>query len=683
MEIVHKILFVIYLSCLTGMLYGKGHDMPFNLMPMPEKLELMDGKFRLTESFTMGIQGKAEDRLIAYTTRTLRRLSGRTGLFFSQDHITSVKASAVVDLKIICLRPGVVKLKEDESYRLVVSPDHIELEAATDIGAMRGLETFLQLLMVDENGYFFPAIVITDRPRFPWRGLMIDVGRHFMPVHVIKHNLDGMAAVKMNVLHWHLSEDQGFRVECKTFPKLHELGSDGLYYTHDQIKEIIDYAADRGIRVMPEFDIPGHSTSWLVAYPELASLPGPYRIERKWGIFNPTFDPTQNDTYRFFDKFFKEMAQLFPDEYIHIGGDENNGKQWAANVRIQQFMKENNLPDRHALQNYFNRRILDILNRYDKKMVGWDEILVPELPKNIVVHTWRGKKSLYQSARKGYQGILSNGYYIDLIQPAAEHYLNDPLPADSVLTDSQKSLILGGEATMWSEFVTPETIDSRIWPRTAAIAERFWSPESVQDVEEMYRRLEIISLQLEELDLTHEKNYGLMLRRLAGSRDISVLKNFVDVVEPVKEYRRNRLRPHTSFSPMTRVIDAARPDAQIPRYFKKMVARYITSPMPEDVQSIEKWLILWQGNHKNLAELFRSSPVLQEIKSLSSDLANCATIGLVAMELIKGNRVATESWVKSKLNELEKAKEPRGQVELMIIPALELLVRRAGGNTKM
>ena len=276
-----------------------------NLIPVPTKVVQAEGKFKLSDSFKVAVKGKAGDRLYNGVTRTLRRLSKRTGLFFPQDVITSNSKLDTANFVITCQRPGQVVLNEDESYQLVVSNDKIELTAETGIGALRGLETLQQLVAADSVSYFLPAVTIEDAPRFPWRGLLIDAGRHFMPVDVIKRNLDGMAAVKMNVLHWHLTEDQGFRVECKTFPKLHQLGSDGFYYTHEQIKDIINYAADRGIWVLPEFDIPGHTTSWFVGYPELASAPGPYQISRSWGIHDAVMDPTKEETYQFIDKFFK------------------------------------------------------------------------------------------------------------------------------------------------------------------------------------------------------------------------------------------------------------------------------------------------------------------------------------------------------------------------------------------
>jgi len=672
---------VMLLNLLTiSALSAQDSTVTLNLMPVPSKVVYTDSKFKLDDSFTVSINGSAGDRLYKGAARMLRRLSGRTGLFFPQDYITKDTKVDTASMIIECKRPGRIVLNEDESYRLDVSAGEITLSAETDIGIIRGLETFLQLLDADNEGYFIHSVNIEDSPRFPWRGLLIDPGRHFMPVEVIKRNLDGMAAVKLNVLHWHLSEDQGFRIECNTYPKLHQMGSDGFYYTQEQIKDIIAYASDRGIRVMPEFDIPGHTTSWVVGYPELASAPGPYTIERAWGVKDPTLDPTREETYTFLDNFFKEMTQLFPDEYMHIGGDENNGRQWNANPDIQAFMKKNNIPDNHALQSYFNKRVLNILTKYNKKMVGWDEIFQPDLPKNIVIHSWRGRRALVESAQKGYQAMLSNGYYIDLIQPTDSHYLNDPIPEDSPLTEEEKKFILGGEATMWGEYISPETVDSRIWPRTAAIAERFWSPGDVKDVDDMYRRLEVVGFHLEELGLTHEKNYEMMLRRLTNNAGITPLKILVDVIEPLKGYSRGRYRDYTSYSPLTRVVDAARPDAKTAREFRNLVNRYTAENQQDDdtFSAIKDWLILWQNNHIDLIEIIKRSPVLKEIETLSEDLSKVAGIGLQTLAYIKSGRQADSDWIESQLEILRKARTQRGQTELMIIPAVRQLVNAAG-----
>ena len=411
----------------------------------------------------------------------------------------------------------VQQLGEDESYSLEVTSSGAKLSAANPLGILHGLQTFLQLVDVTPDGFAAPAVSIQDSPRFPWRGLMIDCARHFIPLDVLKRNLDGMEAVKLNVFHWHLSDDQGFRVESKRFPKLQELGSDGKYYTQDQVRDLIAYAHDRGIRVVPEFDMPGHSTSWFVGYPELASAPGPYQIERKWGIFDPAMNPTKEETYKFLNGFIGEMASLFPDQYFHIGGDEVNGKQWDANPEIQKFMKEHGLKSDEDLQGYFSTRVQKIVAEHGKTVIGWDEVLVPGAPKQIVIQSWRGAESLAQAAKEGYRGILSNGYYLDLGWSAERHYEVDPMGgAAADLTPEEKKRILGGEACMWSEYVDPENIDSRIWPRTAAIAERLWSPETVTNVDSMYSRMDDVSEKLEWIGLTHKSYYVKMLQRIAG-----------------------------------------------------------------------------------------------------------------------------------------------------------------------
>lgn len=650
----------------------------YNLMPVPSSVQNTEGQFRLSHTFSASVLGNPDKRIYPGITRTLRRISGRTGLFFPQDFITSRDNDTSAQLLIFCERPGKVQLNENESYSLEVRPAKIILTSKTDLGTLRGLETLYQLLSSDQNGYFFPAVIIEDVPRFPWRGLMIDVSRHFMPVDVIKRNLDAMAALKMNVFHWHLSDDQGFRVECKTFPKLHELGSDGFYFTQTQIQDVIQYAADRGIRVIPEFDIPGHSTAWFTAVPELASAPGPYKIERRWGIFDPVFNPTLDATYEFFDKFLKEMTALFPDPYFHIGGDENNGKQWKANPQIQAFMQENKIPDNHALQAYFNNRILKILTKYDKKMIGWDEILHPDMPNNIVIQSWRGTDALVQSAKKGYMGILSNGYYIDLIQPASFHYLNDPVPSDTLLNEKETSRILGGEATSWAELVTPENVDSRIWPRTAAIAERFWSPKTVRDVEDMYRRMDRISFLLEDYGITHRKNHDMMLRRLADNNDVTYLKRFIEVIEPVKNYNRHfQGVTYTQHSPYTRTVDAAMPESNTARIFNKLVTQYLEGNKAVETE-LKSYLTLWKDNHSKLQDLIRLSPILKEIEPLSENLMKASAAALESLVYLQYKRPVDKKWLDNNLKLIEEAKKPFGQTELMIIPGIEKLISAAG-----
>ena len=649
-----------------------------NLMPAPASVKFHRDRLAVNDTFKVATRGHADDRLRAGIFRFVKRLEGRTVLTLAPGLALDDQMTQLI---VHCDGPGqnVPSVKENESYSIDITSRQAILKAPTVVGALRGLETLLQLLDADRTGYFLPGAQIEDRPRFPWRGLLIDVARHFSTMEVLKRNLDAMAAVKLNVFHWHLTEDQGFRVESKKFPKLHQLGSDGNYYTQEQIKEIIAYARERGIRVVPEFDIPGHSTSWLVGHPELGSAPGPYTIERRPGIFEPALDPTREDVYKFLETFLGEMAALFPDEYLHIGGDENEGKQWDRNPAIQAYMKEKGIKDNHALQAYFNTRLLKILQKHGKKMIGWDEILQPTLPKDVVIHSWRGTAALAEAAKKGYDGILSNGYYIDLIQPASQHYVPDPVPADSTLTADEAKHVLGGEATMWAEWVTPETIDSRIWPRTAAIAERLWSPQNVTDVPDMYRRMAVISLQLEELGLLHKKNQDMMLRRLVRNDDIGPLKTLVSVIEPVKEYRRYQQRPQTMLSPLTGVVDATTPDSDAGRKFAWMVREFLgDGPRYQLYRSeLTQMLADWQESGASLGPVIDRSPALKEVKPLAQNLTQIGSTGLEAISYLKLGMPPPREWREASVAKLDEAAKPYGALEFVIVSSVKQLVNAA------
>lgn len=649
-----------------------------SLMPIPSQVVVGAGRLPVTSSFAAHLAGCPDPRVEPAVRRALRRMQARTGVEFATPVTADVSAAALI---VECARAGGVlpSLGDDESYTLEVNERQIQLRAMEGVGVLRGLETVLQLLDSDRLGAYLPGVRIDDRPRFRWRGLLVDVCRHWLPIEVIKRNLDGMAAVKLNVLHLHLTEDQGFRVESRRYPALHIRGSDGLYYTQDQIREIVAYASARGIRVIPEFDMPGHVTSWLVGHPELAAAPGPYSIERRWGVMDPAFDPTREVVYRFLDGFFAEMSSLFPDEYMHIGGDENNGRQWNANPTIQAFMRKNSLADAHALQAHFNRRVSAILGKYGKKMVGWDEILHPDLPRDIVVQSWRGQASLADGARAGYRGLLSNGYYLDLIGTAASHYRVDPLPADSTLTPEEAARVLGGEACMWSEFVDPGTVDSRIWPRLAAIAERFWSPATTGDVADMYRRLAILSVRLEELGLEHEKNPAMMLRRLAGSTEIAALQTLVDAVEPVKGYKRGSLRPATQMMPLTRVVDAARPDGAVARRVTALVDDLLSDAprFRAGRYELEQLFTEWRDIRPAIDVTIDRAVGLHEMRPLADALSMLGGAGLQALSYLSAGLAPAPDWRAAQMALVDRAAQPVGEVELAALGSLRRVLLAA------
>ncbi len=655
----------------------------FNLMPVPASVQPREGKLPITPTFAVAVTGNTEVRLQHAVEIFTERLHEETGMLPVDVGLTDVSKANLV-IRTEAISRDVQEPGEDESYALDVSSTRATLSAANTLGAMRGLETFLQLVEVTPEGFAVPAVTIRDQPRFPWRGLMIDVSRHFIPLEVLKRNLDAMAAVKMNVFHWHLSDDQGFRVESRRFPNLQQMGSDGLYYTQEEVRELIAYARDRGIRVVPEFDMPGHTTAWFVGYPELSGKPGTYSITRTWGIFDAAMDPTQERTYRFLDEFIGEMAKLFPDPYFHIGGDEVNGKQWDANPKIQAFMHLHSLKNNQDLQAYFNTRVQELVRRHGKTMVGWDEILRPDLPKTIVVQSWRGQASLAEASKQGYRGLLSYGYYLDLMWPAARHYAVDPLgDGASDLNAEQRSRVLGGEACMWSEYASPENIDARIWPRAAVIAERLWSAPTVQDVASMYARMEILRRRLDLLRLTHDSVYPLMLRRIAGSDDPGPVRVLADVVEPVKDYAREELAltPATSSSPLNRLVDTARPESATAREFSEMVDQYVAGKADGATKDRMRALLMtWRDNQTKLQPLATKSFLLQEVIPISQNLSALAAGGLQAMDYISGGQTASAEWTKELLALAEQAKKPQAQLLLMVAPPIEKLVQAASSK---
>ena len=766
------------------------------VMPLPVAAELRAGSLDLRRGLTtVGV--RCSDARVA---RALVRF-GRQ-LTQMRPRTPSARGGRAAFSVSCAKRAGSIQQPvEDESYTVTVRPNELSLSAQTPYGVLRGLETILQLVDRTDSTLSLPAITIDDRPRFPWRGLMIDVARHWMPKAVILRNLDAMAAVKLNVLHLHLSDDQAFRVESRLFPKLHQDGSGGSYYTQSDIGEIVAYARDRGIRVIPEFDLPGHSTSWLVAYPELGSAPGPYALARQYGIRPATLDPTREDVYEFLDRFFGEMARLFPDPFVHIGGDEVSAKtDWNTNARIRQFMRDRRIEGNHALQGYFNRRLQAILKNHGRAPVGWDEIMSDSLSGTVVVQAWRGHEQLFEAVHRGFGGILSAGWYLDYKLPAADLYrveptrLRDPVTivpdsarwkswnvrlragetvfdgrlalfgpperltgaldfmgsvrpvvsgtangdtlrlvlrsqegsstlvaitrGDSLagtmglfgfplpiggkrsggndmpgtviptffaippLTPESTRRIVGGEAAMWAEAVSSATIDSRIWPRTAAIAERLWSPaELTDDVADMYRRLDDISEYLTTRGVTHESSYPSALRGVLGSdADVAPLRTLVDALEEVKFYGRMGFNPAQLLEPELRSLaDAARPESRTARRFAARIDSFLAdTARRSEATAIRVQLETWRDNHARLAPMLGSAKQAQDIRVLSERLASAATIGLTALDALERRQPLPAADVARYTRELSAANAARAAVINPAIPAIQKLLDRAG-----
>jgi len=636
------------------------------IMPLPAHIMQGEGEFPIDGGFGVALKGYKDARLERAQQRFLDTLSRETGIPLWREAILN---SPHFTIQTAGPSAAVQQLGEDESYHLEISTTNVQLTAPNPIGVIRGLQTFLQMVRITPKGFSVPVVTVDDKPRFPWRGLLIDSGHRFVPISTVKRNLDGMEAVKLNVFHWRFADNQGFHVESKKFPRLQAKGSGGFYYSQHEVREIIAYARDRGIRVVPEFDMPCHTTSWFLGYPNLASGLDPSQ--------SSAIDPTRESTYEFLAGFIGEMAALFPDSYFHTGGDECDVKEWETNPRIQEFMRTHATKDGAALQVLFTAKIQKIVAGQKKIMEGWDEVLQPNTPKDVVIQSWRGQNSLAEAARSGYRGVLSAGYYIDLNQSAAEHYRVDPLgDTAATLTPDQKARVLGGEATMWTDIVSDENIDNRIWPRTAAIAERLWSPHQVQDVDWMYQRLAIVSQKLGYYGLRHRLITDEMLQRMSGEPDPVPLKVLAAVVQPPRLYERQQLRTFTDFTPLNHLDDAVPPESDTAREFNEIAKRIVLRKAnSQEWQQARQWLLLWRDNDAKLQPLLSRSYLTQELAPVSRNLSRVAEIGLQALDDLHENRLVSPDLQQRNIEFLEASGKPQAVLLLMVAPSVELLVQ--------
>jgi hexosaminidase len=647
-----------------------------HLMPMPAQITIDGGALALSSTFAVDVSGARTGRLTDAIDRAVARMEDATGLRHAGPGAPGTTRLLV---KVEHPAADVQAFEEDESYELKVTAAGAEIDAPNELGAMHGLETLVQLIQPGGNGYEIPAVTIRDVPRFRWRGLLIDCGRHFEPMAVLKRNLDGMAAMKLNVFHWHLTEDQGFRIESKVFPRLTGLGANGQFYTQEDAKEIVAYARARGIRVVPEFEMPGHSTAWLYAYPALASGSTPKEVRFEFGVSSYAMDPTREETYVFLAQFLKEMTGIFPDAYVHIGGDEAPAPDWKSNPRILDFKKAHGLKDNDALQAYFNTRVLEILAGLHRHMMGWDEVLTPGLPKDVVVQSWRGEASLGKGAKLGYEGVLSAPYYLDAMKAAGEYYLADPLPSTSDLSTEERNRILGGEVCMWGEQLDGRTIDSRIWPRTAAMAERLWSAENVRDVDDMYRRLEYASIELEGLGLTHVSAEDVALRSLAGTEKIDALRTLASVLEPVSFGERYDVQRTDQRTELDSFVDAVRPDPPSRHWFEAAVKRFVADPQGDaaDKAALGAWFAHLGSAVPEAKMLVEASPRLKEVKTRARQLEVLAAMGQDALKYLGSGQKAPSGWGSRQAAALEAIKRPSALVRSTLLPGIENLVKAA------
>ncbi|MGC9403734.1 family 20 glycosylhydrolase [Vibrio genomosp. F10 str. 9ZC157] len=684
-----------------------------NLMPYPQTVELNKGQVTVDSEFKVFIKGYNSDRVEYTAKRFIDRLERQTGVpTLNWQTENEKEANLVIDIK-RAPKTEVQNIESDESYKIETKGDQITLSSESPYGAMRGIETVLQLVEATSTGYHIPAVTIVDEPRFQWRGVSYDTSRHFIEFDVLIRQLDAMASAKMNVFHWHFWDDQGIRIQTDSWTRLWSESSDGNYYTKDQVRYLVEYARNLGIRVIPEVSLPGHSSAVAHAYPHLMSggEGQAYEQEREWGVFEPLMDPLNPELYEMLGDVFDEMVALFPDEYFHIGGDEPNYSQWINIDKHQAFIADNNLDGERGLQSYLNIKVEKMLEARGKKMTGWDEIWHKDLPTSIVIQSWQGHDSIGRAAKEGYQGILSTGYYLDQPQPTSYHYRNDPIPKgitvdDSLhagesfvsyqwkkpctkggprkglltiieatdgtprafvdyngkpreevfikkyqagetlvahfdnfmsytefnlnlnqngfaegsyqlignvrwpttgeviassslegsvipkpdggypaeLTEKEKALILGGEITIWLENKDTHTVESYLWPRSYAIAERLWSDASITDEESMYERMAVMDTWSEvSVGLRHHANADMLLKRLAKGQDIQPLQALARYMEPAQYYARNWEKwistenngdLYNQHERLNRFVDALVVESYAVRDMEKLVADY-------------------------------------------------------------------------------------------------------------
>jgi len=644
---------------------------PSAFLPVPRTSQITASPDALPRSFKIEWRGHRSPLLTRAAERFEQSWTRRL------QTVTSPGSRAVLIIECRSDDPQYLHPTQKEAYSLTLKAGQVHLVADGPAGVLYGLASLRQAVIDGQDGPHLALGTIQDAPRFVWRGIMIDVARHFMSLDSLKRQIDAMEQVKLNVLHLHLSDNEGFRVESRLYPKLHEVGSHGQYYSQAQIRELVAYGRDRGVRIVPEFDVPGHTLAILNAYPELAS--GPTAGANYISAMNSALNPTITETYAFVDGLFGEMAGLFPDPYFHVGGDEVTGEHWAKNPQIQAFMAAKGLKSKVELEGYFHDQLGAQLRRRGKIVIGWEEIGRVETGKDTVIQAWRGSGSIAKATALGHPVIVSAGYYLDLLEPAINAYRVDPQDAaasglnpeqaatvrkhpifgprlademvknpDLKLTKAQKALVLGGEAALWSELVTDEIIDQRLWPRAAAVAERLWSPAEVRDEADLYRRLFIVQEGLRRSGLKDETHRAVMIANLAPNGTDTV-RGFLDLVAPLRNHAHNHvlrgLLSFKAFPPqdLKGLADIAAPDSLEVTRFDRAVDQLLAGDV-KSAKALREQLQTWKGSAEDFTSLAASNPNLAEASPIAADIQDLSQIGLEAVYAIETKSPASADW---------------------------------------
>jgi hexosaminidase len=504
-------------GCAAGMVTSPASR--YSIVPAPVSLEARQGEFALNRDTRIVLGSASDPELTGIAEMFAAPLRAASGLPLP---VSSAEGAALRGAIVLQVEPRAGA--PEEGYRIQVDENRVTLTSATHAGLFRGVQTLRQLLPAGESSkWTVPAVEIEDAPRFAYRGMHLDVGRHFFPVSFVKRYIDLLAFYKFNTFHWHLTEDQGWRIEIKKYPRLTEVGAcrnetqlgrnrnpfigDGTrtcgFYTQDEIRDVVAYAAKRHITIIPEIEMPGHSLAALAAYPELGCGPGPYQVGTHWGVLEDIYCPKE-ETFTFLENVLTEVMALFPSHYIHIGGDEAPKKAWEQSPIAQAVIKREGLKDEHELQSYFIQRMERFLNAHGRSIIGWDEILEGGLAPNATVMSWRGVSGGIAAAKQGHDVIMAptTFVYLDYLQgpqageplgiggflPLEKVYSYEPLPPE--LTPEEAKHILGAQANLWTEYIaTPEHAEYMLLPRLLAVAELDWSPREKKDWDSFQARL--------------------------------------------------------------------------------------------------------------------------------------------------------------------------------------------------
>ena len=498
-----------------------------SIVPKPVSITLNSGELDI--SHPIQIEAPANPEGVSLATFAKQALEARG--FMISDKGTRLSMSLV----------EYDTIQPEGFYEVTVTPVGIHISSSSNAGLFYGIQTVLQLATENTDSKSIPFLTIADYPRFSYRGLHLDAGRHFFPVSFVKQYIDWLAFHKFNYFHWHLTEDQGWRIEIKKFPALQTVGSQrketlvghagipetfdgtpyGGFYTQEEIKDVVAYAAERYVTIIPEIEMPGHSLAALAAYPSLGCTGGPYEVGTKWGVFPDVFCAGKDETFEFLQQVLDEVMILFPGTYIHVGGDESPKTRWKVCPNCQKRIKKEGLKDEHELQSYFIQRIEKYLNDNGRRLIGWDEILEGGLAPNATVMSWRGEAGGIAAAKEKHQVIMTPGdwCYFDHYQDSAKTeplaigglttvkdvYGYEPVPAS--LSQEEAKLILGAQANLWSEYITtPSHAAYMVYPRACAMAEVLWSPKDSKDYADFLARMQVHLPRLDSLGINYARH---------------------------------------------------------------------------------------------------------------------------------------------------------------------------------